>query len=96
MSPHSDALTRPFFFLLILLFMVLLFFSAAACSSRSSSRNKSCAVSCACRVVSDQVGGRVDVVGAGGLPIGLIEGAKYESVKLGLHPGDRMLMCSDG
>ena len=40
--------------------------------------------------------GRVDVVGAGGLPIGLIEGAKYESVKLGLHPGDRMLMCSDG
>lgn len=40
--------------------------------------------------------GRVEFVGQGGLPIGLIEGAGYDSVDLCLAPGDRMLICSDG
>ncbi len=40
--------------------------------------------------------GRVDFVGAGGLPIGLIEGAEYQRVEFRLNPGDRLLMCSDG
>jgi sigma-B regulation protein RsbU (phosphoserine phosphatase) len=40
--------------------------------------------------------GRVEFVGGGGLPIGLIEGAAYETVELSLAPGDRMLICSDG
>jgi phosphoserine phosphatase RsbU/P len=40
--------------------------------------------------------GRMEWVGQGGLPIGLIEGAQYENVELCLSPGDRMLICSDG
>jgi len=40
--------------------------------------------------------GRCDWVGAGGLPIGLIDGAAYDSTQLQLAPGDRMLICSDG
>jgi len=40
--------------------------------------------------------GRVDYVGGGGLPVGLIEGARYDRVNLQLAPGDRLLMCSDG
>ena len=40
--------------------------------------------------------GRVEFLGRGGLPVGLIEGATYEQVELVLGPGDRLLMCSDG
>jgi hypothetical protein len=32
----------------------------------------------------------------GGLPLGVITGAQYEEVRLYLHPGDRLLMMSDG
>ncbi len=35
-------------------------------------------------------------VGAGGLPVGLIDGAKYEDVELSLQPGDRLILMSDG
>lgn len=40
--------------------------------------------------------GRVEFVGGGGLPVGLIDGAGYEQVEVQLAPGDRLLMCSDG
>lgn len=40
--------------------------------------------------------GTVEVVGEGGLPIGLIEGCQYERVSLQLAPGDRMFLMSDG
>lgn len=40
--------------------------------------------------------GGIEVVGAGGLPIGLIEGASYERFEVTLRPGDRVLVCSDG
>lgn len=40
--------------------------------------------------------GHVALVGEGGLPIGLIDGASYHSIGLTLAPGDRMLICSDG
>lgn len=40
--------------------------------------------------------GKVEVLGDGGLPIGLIEGAVYERVTVKLTPGDRLLLVSDG
>lgn len=40
--------------------------------------------------------GTVDVVGDGGLPIGLIAGCQYERVTLQLMPGDRLFLMSDG
>lgn len=40
--------------------------------------------------------GRVDVVGQGGLPIGLIDGAVYDRITLRLAPGDRLFLMSDG
>ena len=43
-----------------------------------------------------RAGGEAEVVGDGGLPIGLIEGAVFERVTLKLAPGDRLLLMSDG
>ncbi|NKX44955.1 PP2C family protein-serine/threonine phosphatase [Roseicyclus persicicus] len=40
--------------------------------------------------------GRVEFVGPGGLPIGLIEGAAYDGFDIAFGPGDRMLLYSDG
>lgn len=40
--------------------------------------------------------GAVEFVGNGGLPIGLIARASYERTVLQLHPGDRLLLVSDG
>lgn len=40
--------------------------------------------------------GQVEVVGQGGLPIGLIDGAVYERISLKLSPGDRLFLMSDG
>lgn len=40
--------------------------------------------------------GAVERLGRGGLPIGLVPGAKYERVAFRLCPGDRLLLVSDG
>jgi len=40
--------------------------------------------------------GSVEHLGRGGLPIGLIEGAEYESFSTTLCPGDRLFLMSDG
>lgn len=40
--------------------------------------------------------GTVEMVGPGGLPVGLIEGASYEQFEVRLRPGDRLLIQSDG
>lgn len=40
--------------------------------------------------------GRVDRVGAGGLPIGLLPDARYDRISLSLAPGDRLFLGSDG
>lgn len=40
--------------------------------------------------------GRVDRLGHGGMPIGLIEGASYAPVETQLFTGDRLLLLSDG
>jgi sigma-B regulation protein RsbU (phosphoserine phosphatase) len=40
--------------------------------------------------------GRVDHIGSGGLPIGLLPGATYDRVEDRLLPGDRLFLVSDG
>lgn len=40
--------------------------------------------------------GRVEFIGQGGLPIGLIADARYERVSARLEPGDRLFVVSDG
>ncbi|MCU0801736.1 MAG: SpoIIE family protein phosphatase [Rhodobacteraceae bacterium] len=40
--------------------------------------------------------GRIEVIGGGGLPIGLIPEAPYETVAAHLQPGDRLMLLSDG
>jgi sigma-B regulation protein RsbU (phosphoserine phosphatase) len=40
--------------------------------------------------------GRIEAIGRGGLPIGLIPDATYEEIALTLAPGDRLLVMSDG
>ncbi len=40
--------------------------------------------------------GQVQWLGRGGLPVGLLEGATYETVRLRLRPGDRLVLVSDG
>ncbi|HEV2326443.1 MAG TPA: PP2C family protein-serine/threonine phosphatase, partial [Terracidiphilus sp.] len=32
----------------------------------------------------------------GGLPLGVLQDGQYPETRLYLHPGDRILMCSDG
>lgn len=43
-----------------------------------------------------RAGGRVELAGTGGLPIGLIPDAGYEDSYLTLAPGDRLFLMSDG
>lgn len=43
-----------------------------------------------------RAGGRVEQVGEGGLPVGLIPDACYKDSRLTLAPGDRLLLMSDG
>ena len=38
----------------------------------------------------------IEFPGEGGLPVGLIEGAAFETQTVALHPGDRLLIYSDG
>lgn len=40
--------------------------------------------------------GAVAHIGAGGLPVGLIPGARFETFEVTLAPGDRLLLMSDG
>ncbi|WP_037298653.1 PP2C family protein-serine/threonine phosphatase [Roseovarius sp. TM1035] len=40
--------------------------------------------------------GTVEFVGAGGLPVGLIDGAEFEQFEVQMGPGDRLLIHSDG
>ncbi|MEO0369905.1 MAG: SpoIIE family protein phosphatase [Pseudomonadota bacterium] len=40
--------------------------------------------------------GCVEIVGVGGLPVGLIDGADYQTSEVMLNPGDRFLIHSDG
>ena len=40
--------------------------------------------------------GRIETVGNGGLPVGLVPTATYDRVDLRLAPGDRLLLMSDG
>lgn len=40
--------------------------------------------------------GAMDLIGNGGLPIGLIDDADYDLVEAQLDPGDRLLLMSDG
>ena len=40
--------------------------------------------------------GGIEFLGVGGLPVGLIPGADYAGLETVLHPGDRLLIMSDG
>jgi sigma-B regulation protein RsbU (phosphoserine phosphatase) len=40
--------------------------------------------------------GEVEMIGGGGLPVGLIEGADYSDFTFDMAPGDRLLLHSDG
>lgn len=40
--------------------------------------------------------GRIDRIGEGGFPVGVLAGAPYDEVRVQLHPGDRLLAVSDG
>ena len=46
--------------------------------------------------VVQRADGRVEMLGEGGLPVGLIPGARYDSVTTTLAPGDRLILVSDG
>lgn len=40
--------------------------------------------------------GSVEFHGRGGLPVGLIDGAAYDRIRIELAPGDRLILASDG
>ncbi len=40
--------------------------------------------------------GQVEMIGTGGLPVGLIDGAEYEDFQVTMAPGDRLMIHSDG
>lgn len=46
--------------------------------------------------VIQRADGRIEGIGAGGLPIGLIDGARYSDFEAQLRPGDRLFLMSDG
>ena len=46
--------------------------------------------------VVQRAAGPIEFLGRGGLPIGLIPDAEYETFETVLAPGDRLLLCSDG
>lgn len=40
--------------------------------------------------------GSLKMLGSGGLPVGLIEDAEFETIETKFAPGDRLIICSDG
>jgi len=46
--------------------------------------------------VRQEADGKVEFIGSGGLPVGLIPGADYENMEITLSPGQRLLLLSDG
>ena len=40
--------------------------------------------------------GSVEVLGDGGMPIGLLPEPEFDCIELRLNPGDRVFLCSDG
>ena len=40
--------------------------------------------------------GAVEIVGDGDMPVGLLEDARFHAIPLTLHPGDRIVLLSDG
>ncbi|MEP5762465.1 MAG: SpoIIE family protein phosphatase [Litoreibacter sp.] len=46
--------------------------------------------------ILQKANGDIQLLGSGGIPIGLIPGAEFESFDIQLNPGDRLLMYSDG
>lgn len=46
--------------------------------------------------VIQRADGRTELIGSGGMPIGLIDGASYQSFEAVLAPGDRLFLMSDG
>jgi sigma-B regulation protein RsbU (phosphoserine phosphatase) len=40
--------------------------------------------------------GRCERIGSGGMPVGLIDNARYDCVRVRLTPGDRLILASDG
>ena len=40
--------------------------------------------------------GTIEIVGTGGLPVGLIDGAEYQQFEVAMAPGDRLMIHSDG
>jgi sigma-B regulation protein RsbU (phosphoserine phosphatase) len=41
-------------------------------------------------------GGRVEYLGRGGMPVGLVPDARHERIEAQLRPGDRLFLMSDG
>ncbi|NNE52232.1 MAG: SpoIIE family protein phosphatase [Sulfitobacter sp.] len=46
--------------------------------------------------IIQRANGLVEQEGPGGLPVGLVEGARYEAFEIQLEPGDRLMILSDG
>ncbi len=46
--------------------------------------------------VVQRADGTVETIGSGGMPVGLLHGARYTDTELRFAPGDRMLIGSDG
>ena len=46
--------------------------------------------------VIQRAGGSIEMVGDGGMPVGLIENADWQDFQLKLMPGDRLFLMSDG
>lgn len=46
--------------------------------------------------VVQRADGSIEQIGNGGLPVGVVAGARYDELEVALAPGDRMLIVSDG
>ncbi|WP_134678415.1 PP2C family protein-serine/threonine phosphatase [Paracoccus ravus] len=46
--------------------------------------------------ILQRANGAIELIGNGGLPVGVFETVDYEEISLQLHPGDRLFITSDG